>query len=625
MSKHTIKRILYVVGTAYKILKRDGISSVFNIVSRLYKTDGWYGLAYRLGVVTRYDYEKWIVEFDQLTDEARSILRLKSSKFDSHPVISVLMPVYNPKPEWLKEAIESVLGQIYPHWEMCIADDASTDPSIRKILEYYANQDKRIKVIFREKNGHISAASNSALELVSGTWVGLLDHDDVLSEHALFWVAESINNRPNASLIYSDEDKIDETGKRRDPYFKCDWNVDLFYSQNMFCHFGIYRTELLRKVGGFRLGLEGSQDYDLVLRCIELISEDQIIHIPRILYHWRAHENSCAQDNNSKIYALHAGQRALQEHLRRLQINAAVELLDFGMYRVKYPLPAISPPLVSLIIPTRNGLQLLRQCIDSIIGKTTYLNYEIIIVDNGSDDSDILQYFKSLDGYSIIRIIRDDRPFNFSALNNAAVKEARGVLIGLINNDIEVITPGWLSEMVSHAIRKGVGAVGAKLWYPNNTLQHAGVVLGVGGVAGHSHKYLTQFSHGYFARVSVQQSFSAVTGACLIIRKEIYEEVGGLNEVDLSVAYNDIDFCLRIRAAGYRNIWTPYAELYHHESATRGYEDTLEKKVRFDREENYMKQKWGDLLLNDPAYSPNLSLTHEDFRLSLKSRISQFE
>lgn len=564
-------------------------------------------------------YPGWIQEFDTVTDKDRVTMSVPINSFLNLPKITVVMPVYNPNPIWLEQAIDSVRTQSYPNWELCIADDASTDPEIRPLLERYAQMDKRIKVVFRERNGHISAASNSALALAQGEWIALLDHDDLLAEHALFWVVDAINKQPACRLIYSDEDKIDEAGGRSDPYFKCAWNPDLFYSQNMFSHMGVYHTDLVRKVGGFRIGLEGSQDYDLALRCSEHIAPEQIQHIPRVLYHWRIHADSTALNNDTKPYAMIAGERALNEHLDRLGINAKAKSLGYG-YRVRYALPE-HLPLVSLIIPTRNGLKLLKQCIETILAKTTYPNYEILIVDNGSDEPATLRYLKALTQDLRIQVLRDDSPFNYSALNNAAVKVARGELIGLINNDIEVISPDWLSEMVSHSLRPEVGAVGARLWYADDTLQHAGVVLGVHGIAGHAHRFLPRDHVGYCGRASLIQSFSAVTGACLVVRKSLYEQVGGLNEIELKVACNDVDFCLRLQEAGYRTIWTPYAELYHHESATRGFDETPEKQARSAKEVTYMQQRWGALLQNDPAYSPNLSLDKEDFSLAWPPRV----
>ena len=568
------------------------------------------------------DYEEWVRRYDTLSDRDRAAMRAGAEAFDRTPLISVLMPVYNPRPEWLVAAIESVRRQIYPHWELCFADDASSDPAIRPILERYAQADPRIAVRFRARNGHISAASNSALELARGEWVALLDHDDVLAEHALFWVADAVNRHPEARLIYSDEDKIDVEGRRCDPYFKCDWNLDLFYSHNLITHLGVYDTALVREIGGFREGFEGAQDYDLALRCSERLGPGAIHHIPRVLYHWRVHGESTAQAAAAKPYAMLAGERALNEHLRRCGIAARAELIGHG-YRVRYALPA-SPPLVSLIIPTRNGIPLIRRCVASILEKTTYANYEILIVDNGSDDPATLGFFDEIRSDARVRVVRDDRPFNFSALNNAAVQHAAGVVVGLLNDDIEVIAPDWLAEMVSLALQPAIGAVGARLLYPNDTLQHGGVVLGLGGLAAHAHRKAARYGHGYCGRASLLQSFSAVTAACLVIRKSIYEELGGLNETDLQVAYNDVDFCLRVRAAGYRNVWTPYAELYHHESATRGPEDTPEKQARFAREAAYITARWGTLLRDDPAYSPNLTLDDEDFSFAWPPRVAPF-
>jgi glycosyltransferase involved in cell wall biosynthesis len=631
----TVKRIhLIFERTNLEIRHRGGIIKACQKVVRLFRKEGLTGVKRRLkpalsggqirsslgsGGHDRNDYAEWIRRYDQISDEQRDIMRSQISSFPSRPLISILMPTYNPKPEWLIEAIESVRKQIYTNWELCIADDASTDERILAILKRYSEEDPRIKVIFRSENGHISAASNSALELVTGDWVALLDHDDVLAEQALFRVVEAINQFPDLRLIYSDEDKIDEAGHRFGPYFKCDWNPDLFYSHNMISHLGVYRADLVRDIGGFRAEFDGSQDYDLALRCIERINADQIHHLPYMLYHWRVHEQSTAKSPDVKPYAMPAAERALNDHFQRQKIHATAELIGCG-YRVRYALPDIQP-LVSLIIPTRNQVKLLRKCIESIIKKTTYQHYEILIIDNGSNDPSTLTYLEKLRLEPKVSVIRDERPFNYSALNNAAVKLAQGELIGLLNNGVEVITPDWLSEMVSIALQPRVGAVGARLWYPNDTLQHGGVILGVGGSAGHAHKGFPKGHHGYAGRMSLISSFSAVTGACLIVRKHLYEAVGGLNEVDLTVAFNDVDFCLRLREAGYRNVWTPYAELYHHESATRGYEDTPEKQARFSKEVAYMQQRWGDLLFNDPAYSPNLTLDYEDFSLAWPPRV----
>lgn len=570
-------------------------------------------------------YLEWVAAYDTPTASQLLSLARKVRALPLQPVISVVMPVYNTPEKWLRCAIESVLNQYYENWELCIADDCSSEPHVRQVLEEYRGRDARIKVVFREHNGHISVSSNSALELAGGEYVALLDHDDELASDALLWVVDEINRHPDAALIYSDEDKLTIDGERNAPYFKPEWNPDLFLSQNFICHLAVYRTDLLRDIGGFRVGLEGSQDYDLALRFIEKIKAEQIRHIPRVIYHWRAIPGSTADKAgvaDAKPYAVAAGIRALSEHLQHCGITAEVyeDEAARGNYRVRYALPE-EKPLVSLIILTRNGLSLLKQCVDSILEKTLYAPYEILIVDNGSDDRGTLAYLDDLQRKGLARVLRDDSPFNFPALNNRAVRETRGSVICLLNNDIEVISPDWLGEMVSHALRPEIGAVGARLWYPDDTLQHGGVIL-VGGVAGHAHKRLPRGHLGYCRRGVLAQDFSAVTAACMALRKEVYLEVGGMDE-NLVVAFNDVDFCLRIQEAGYRNLWTPYAELYHHESATRGHEDTPQKKMRFGREIEFMKQRWGERLLNDPAYSPNLTLDREDFSLAWPPRVTR--
>jgi glycosyltransferase involved in cell wall biosynthesis/SAM-dependent methyltransferase len=571
-------------------------------------------------VPDRYDYSRWVEYYDTLDDNGRWVLSEEIRKWKAKPLISIIMPVYNPPLDLLREAIESIKSQLYKNWELCIADDASTDPKVIAYLKTLSSQDKRFKVMFRKENGHISKASNSALDLASGQYIALMDNDDLLPENALYWVARAIHDNPDVGMIYSDEDKIDSSGKRSSPYFKSDWNEFLFRSQNMVCHLGVYRLDLVKAVGGFRVGFEGAQDYDLALRCAEKLERAQIVHIPRVLYHWRIHSGSTAMAGQEKPYAALAGVRALDEHLQRKGNIGSTELLPLGMYRVHYARP-VAAPLVTLIIPTRNAYALVKQCIDSIQRLTTYSNYEIILIDNGSDDPVSLEYFAALDQQDNIRILRDDGPFNYSALNNGAVRMARGELIGLINNDIEVITPEWLDEMVSIALQPNVGAVGARLWYPDGRLQHGGVVVGLGGVAGHSHKYLPKGDFGYFCRAALIQEFSAVTAACLIIKKSIFEQVGGLDEENLKIAFNDVDFCLRVQEAGYLNIWTPFAELYHHESATRGLEDTPEKKERFSKEVLYVQARWPKIQ-EDYAYNPNLTLDYEDFGLAWPPRVN---
>jgi glycosyltransferase involved in cell wall biosynthesis len=603
---------------ARNMIHRGFKSTIIKLVQIL-QTEGMRGISHRLFRSHRVDYTRWVREYDTIDKKKREQISAVIKSMPFMPKISVILPVYNPPLDMLNMAIQSVRNQLYPNWELCIADDASKTKEVIELLKRHSSEDSRIKLTMRSENGHISQSSNSALELATGEFVALFDHDDLLPEHALFWVADAIIKYPEAGIIYSDEDKIDLKGNRQAPYFKTDWNPDLFLSQNLISHLGVYRTSLLREIGGFRTGLEGSQDYDLALRCIERIKPEQIIHIPRVLYHWRIHSASTASSTAAKPYTIISGERALNEHLKRCNIAGRAEHAGHG-YRIHYDLP-LNPPLVSLIIPTRNGLSFLRQCIESILTKTTYPNYEILVIDNGSDDPEIMAYFANIAKHPNLRVIRDDQPFNYSAINNDAVKRAHGTILGLINNDIEVISPNWLSEMVSLALQPGAGAIGAKLLYPNNTVQHAGVIMGIGGVADHTHKHFPRDNYGYCGRASLISNYSAVTGACLIVKKSIYNEVNGLNETDLKVAFNDVDFCLKIKEAGYRNIWTPYAELYHHESVSRGRENTATKKNRYLQEMLYMKHRWNQILLADPAYSPNLTIKNKDFSFAWPPRI----
>jgi glycosyltransferase involved in cell wall biosynthesis len=566
-------------------------------------------------------YAQWVSLYDTPTDSNLEAMRQLERDFDRRPLISVVMPVYNAPANFLCAAIDSLLAQTYPNWELCIADDCSTAPHVRKVLSAYAQKDARIHIVFRDHNGHISNASNSALALARGEWVALLDHDDTLPPHALFYVVAAINAQPDVKLIYSDEDKIDAEARRHSPYFKPDWNVDLFLSHNMFSHLGVYRADLIREVGGFRTGFEGSQDYDLALRCVERVQSHQICHIPRVLYHWRTLPGSTSVSTYEKSYAVAAGERALNEHLARTRPGAHAQFVGRG-YRVRYSLPSPAP-LVSLIIPTRNGRTLLEQCLTSIRRLTDYPNYEILVVDNGSDDRSTLAYLEALKAPGF-RVLRDDRPFNYSALNNGAVSVAKGSVLALVNSDIEVISGCWLAEMVAIAVQDRVGALGARLWYPDERLQHGGIVLGMGGVAGHAHKFLGRGEPGYCCRAALQQSFSAVTAACLVVRKDRYLEVGGMDDVNLAVAFNDVDFCLKLLEAGYRNVWTPHAELYHHESASRGEDRTPEQQRRFRSEVEYMQRRWGHLLTHDRAYNPNLTLDRDDFSLAFPPRVPPF-
>lgn len=560
----------------------------------------------------QYNYQQWIKQFDTINENDVELMKAGVGRFKLKPKISIVMPVYNTPSELLRECVESVRSQIYPFWELCIADDLSTAPHVREILTEFASADPRIKVRFRTENGHISEASNSALELATGEWVALMDHDDLLPIHALYCVVDQINKTPDAKLIYSDEDKIDTEGHRKDPYFKPDWNERLFFEQNVISHLGVYKKEIIDELGGFRIGFEGAQDHDLALRFTERIGPEQIVHIPHILYHWRVMPGSTALGAGEKTYALTAGKKALDSAIERRGLRASINVFEKeGYYRLRRALPA-SVPLVSIIIPTRDGVEILKPCVDSILEKTSYPNYEIIIVDNQSEKPETLDYFKELHARNSVKVINYDHPFNYSAINNFAVKQSKGEYICLLNNDTEVISTNWLSEMVAELSPDDVGAVGAKLLYTDSTLQHGGVVLGVGGelgVAGHSYLGIEQDEGGYFANALLCREVSAVTAACLLTKRTIFDDVRGLNEQDLKVAFNDIDFCLKVRRSGKKIIWTPYALLHHHESKSRGFEDTPEKQARFQKEVLYMIDTWGELLQRDPYYNPNLSLT----------------
>ena len=557
------------------------------------------------------DYTDWLAARDVISESER---RAIMNRLTHQPLISVLMPVFNPGVEFLQKAIDSVIRQSYRNWELCIANDASTDPEIARVLDDCAGRDARVRVVHRSENGHISAASNSALNIADGAFIALLDHDDELVPDALLRVTEALSANPAALLLYSDEDKIDDFGQRFDPHFKPDWNPELLLGQNYISHLGVYQTERVRKIGGFREGFEGSQDHDLVLRFTRGLDEQSIVHIPEVLYHWRALEGSTAMASGEKSYTTLAGLNAVTEEFADCPEVSVVAGPVPNTYRVQYPLPK-KPPKVSLLIPTRDGVDILKPCVDAMLRRTDYPNFEVLILDNQSSCERTLNYLAEVSEDSRVKVLRWDFPFNYSAINNFGAEQATGEFIGLINNDIEPINSDWLCELVRHAARSKVGCVGAKLYYPNDTIQHAGVILGIGGVAGHAHKYFDRHADGYFSRLHLVQNMSAVTGACLLVRKSVFEEVGGLDARNLTVAFNDVDFCLKVREAGYRNVWTPYAEAYHHESISRGADDTAEKRDRHNREADYMRKRWGDALMNDPAYNPNLTLIHEDFSL----------
>jgi GT2 family glycosyltransferase len=574
-----------------------------------------------LPVDTAADYDTWVGLYDTLTAADREAIADDVARMTSRPLISIIMPVYNTPEPYLRRALDTVLDQLYPNWELCIADDASKLPHVAEVLAEYAARDTRVKVVRREHNGHISAASNTALEIAKGEFIALMDHDDELPAHALYLAAREIVCYPDVDVIYSDEDKIDENGRRYDPYFKSDWNPDLFHGQNMVSHLGVFRRTLLTAVHGFRVGYEGSQDYDLVLRAVEKTNGARIRHIPHILYHWRVFSSSSSFSTVALPTATDAARRALQDHFDRVGLAATVGPAPGAEWysRITYPLPDPAP-MVSLLVPTRDKVELLRQCVEGLLGETDYPNLEVLVLDNNSQEAETLAYFAELEGRARVRVLSYDGPFNFSAVNNFGVRHARGEILGLINNDIKVIEPGWLSEMVRHAIRSEVGAVGAKLYYADDTIQHAGVVTGINGVANHIHKHLPREHPGYFGRLRLVQNMTCVTAACLLMRRSVYDEVGGLDEANLAVAFNDIDLCLRVREKGYLVVWTPFAELYHLESASRGSDMAPDKIARFTREIRHMHDRWGTTLTNDPYYNPNLTLDDVNFALAFPPR-----
>lgn len=531
------------------------------------------------------------------------------------PLISIVMPTYDTPLRFLQQALASVQAQRYPHWQLCIADDASPDAAVRDWLSRAAAADPRIRLVLCVHNGGIVAASNAALDLAEGDYVGFLDHDDRLSELALYYVAIELNREPRPEVIYTDEDKIDERGRRFMPHLKPDWNPELLLSNNYIAHFAVYRRTLVEAVGRLRAETNGSQDYDLMLRCTAQCNAAQIRHIPAVLYHWRAIRGSTAREASAKRYTQTAGYRALSHHLREVP-GASIEDGRYpNMYRVRYPLPDPAPR-VSIIIPTRDGYPHLSHCLRSLRELTAYPDYELLIVDNQSRDPATLQLFDEQARLPHTRVIAFDAPFNYSAINNAAAAQASGELLLLLNDDIEITEPGWLAEMVSWMQRPEVAIVGAKLLYPDQTVQHAAVVLGAGGVAGHSHLGYAADSPGYMGRLWQPQRVSAVTAACLLIRRAVYEEVGGLDADHLAVAFNDVDLCLRVAETGRHVVWTPHACLIHHESKSRGSDDTPHKRERFEREIAYMHERWGAQLWSDPYYHPGFSMKLADYSLS---------
>ena len=557
------------------------------------------------------DYNEWLKQ--HLPNEEELEIQ-RNTNFEYTPQISIVVPTYNTPKQFLIEMIESVIQQTYPNWQLCIADGGSENQDTLETLELFAKKDARIKVTFLTDNYGISGNTNKCLELATGEFISLFDHDDLLTPNALFEVVKTLNDNKEVDFIYSDEDKTDETTKDFfNPHFKPDFSPDMLRSYNYICHFTTFRKKLLEKVGGFREEYDGSQDYDLFLRLIE--HTDKIVHIPKILYHWRVHKNSTAMGLGAKEYTIDAGRRAIQAHLDRQNLSGKVENNYIkGTYRVKYEIK--DTPMVSIIIPNKDHIDDLKKCINSIVHKSTYENYEIIVVENNSEEQITWEYYDKIKQEKNIKVIQWGGEFNYSAINNFAISHAQGEYFVLLNNDIEILSSNWIQEMLMHCQRTEVGIVGAKLYYPDDTLQHAGVIVGIGGVAGHSHKYLPKTEYGYFSRPHIIQNLSAVTAACLMIRRDVYEEVNGLDE-EFKVAFNDIDLCMKVRKSGKLVLFSPYVEAYHYESKSRGQEDNEEKIKRFNGEIKRFEDKWG-LYATDPYYNVNLSLEKEDFSIKIK-------
>lgn len=569
--------------------------------------------------ISRKAYRKWIAAYDTLDRGDRRAIRRQVKALPTRPRISVLMPVGNTELAHLRAAIGSVRGQLYPDWELCIIDDASTRPDISRLLADAAKADRRIQMQRRNATGGIVAAANNALAMATGTYVAVLGHDDLLAPHALYMVAAEIARYPDAELIYSDEDQLNANGRRYAPHFKPDWNPELLARQNYIRHLAVYRTERVRAEGGLRAGFDGSEDWDLALRVGDAVPPERIRHIPFVLYHWRGTgQLSAAQLAD----AADSGRRAARDHFARAGLDAHVSAGAEGYNRVRLPLPTPAPR-VSVLIPTRDRVDLLRACLDGVLNRTDYPDLEIIVVDNDSAEATTHAFFADLAGDPRIRVLPYPGPFNYSAINNRAARAATGEVLALLNNDIEVLGPEWLASMVAHAVRPEVGAVGARLFYANMLLQHGGCILGIQGSIYHAHLMLPQTDAGYLARAKLTQALSAVTGACMVMRRSCFEEVGGLDEVDLPVAYNDIDLCLKLRAKGYRIIYDADAELLHHESMSRGYDhESEEKRQRQQRDLAVMRRRWGDVLDRDPYYNPNLS-AEQPFAVAFPPRIDK--
>ena len=580
-------------------IKNNGVTATYHKIKSKLRTT----------VVLEMNYDEW---FRNISPTQKELEDQRNEKFEYTPLISIVVPTYNTKPIFLKAMVESVQKQTYSNWELCIADGASTSEETIQMLKDYEKEDERIKVKYLKENYMISGNTNEALTLVSGEYIALLDHDDLLTEDALYHYIKVLNEDRTVDFMYSDEDKIDEKELEYfGPHFKQDWAPDTLRSYNYITHFSVFSKELLDKAGNFNSEFDGSQDFDIILRLTE--KANKVVHIPRVLYHWRVHNGSTAAGIDVKPYAIEAGRRAIEEHLKRKGIKGTVKRGNFsGCYKVEYEIE--NSPKVSIIIPNKDEVQTLKKCINSILKKTIYMNYEIIIVENNSTETQTFKYYDELQKNEKIKIVKWEGEFNYSAINNFGVSHSTGEFILLLNNDTEVIKEKWLDELVMHIQRPEVGVVGGKLYYPDDTIQHSGVVIGVNGIADHIGKGFGRFENGHMGRLLIKQNVSAVTGACLMIKKSVFEEVEGLTE-DFVVAFNDIDLCMKVREKGYLIVFNPYVELYHYESKSRGAEDTPEKVARFHKEISLFNDKWGENII-DPYYNINFSRKLANYSLN---------
>lgn len=554
------------------------------------------------------NYEEWYKNHKPSGEELQ---KQREKIFSDMPLISILVPVYNTPEGFLKQMIQSVRKQTYGNWELCIANANPSNEQVSDILDIAARKDKRIRVVHVPENEGIAQNTNAALRIAKGEYVGLLDHDDLLTPDALFEVVKALNENDRPEVLYSDEDKVStDLSEHFQPHMKPDFNKDLLRSNNYITHFFVASKSLINRIGGFDGAYNGAQDYDLILRCTE--QAEGIVHIPRILYHWRVHKASTADNPSSKKYAFDAGKHAIETHLKRCgEAGEVSHTKDLGFYKVKYSVQG--KPLVSIIIPNKDQVEALAQCLESV-EKSSYPNYEIIIVENNSENKETFAFYQKIQSERI-RVVVWEGEFNYSGINNYGVKYAKGDYLILLNNDIEVIAKDWMEEMLGNCQREDVGVVGAKLYYPDDTIQHAGIVVGIGGVAGAVFVGMPGAYSGYFHKASIQQNLSAVTAACMMVKRSVYEELGGLEE-KLKVAFNDVDFCLRVREKGYLVVYNPAVELYHYESKSRGVEDSKQKVRRFQNEIEYMRKHWLKLLKDgDPMYNPNLTLTKWDYTL----------